>query len=123
MLHQHQISFQQLPFQTVFPKGNGCLQFTAVGHKQVLPGWSMVGVNPNPHIPSFDSWCFTFFFLDRFVHFDLIFALAILQSDHGGQCNFVFNLNSSSGPGGDILWKLLALHVTGQYGTYPAKGA
>lgn len=90
------------------PRENVCPQLTLLGHKGVLPGWSMVGVNPNPQIPSFHFWCFTFFFLDRLCsvwpHFCPGHSVILI---YGGQCNLVFNLNSSSGLGGDTLWKLI----------------
>lgn len=69
-------AFQNSPSSS--PRENDCPWFTPLGHKRVPPVWSMVGVNPNPHIASFDFWCFRFFFLDRHIQFELIFALAIL---------------------------------------------
>ena len=47
-----------------------CLRFTPLVHEGVLPGWSMVGVNPKPHVPSFLFWLITFSFLDRYIQFD-----------------------------------------------------
>lgn len=45
MLHQHQTSFQQLLSKLCLSsaRGNGCSQFTPLGHEQVPPGWSLVG--------------------------------------------------------------------------------
>lgn len=126
VVHRDQINFQQLPFKvtpisetaslffpqgkwlpTVHASGSWGRFFTWLEHGRSQPKTARSLIRFPAHY-FFLSWQMYSAWLNFCTRYSIIHQKSQLcTSDYGGQCNFIFNLNSRGGPGDDIWWKLM----------------